>query len=265
MDSKKLQKLIEAINAYYAFALLVYAAVLYLANNSYLFFWIFILSTPILTGWTGYLIKSYLQQRNQRYGFKMLSDVISYEIKSNNRYILRCSTKIRADASHLIVYPVGYKWTGDGEETPPIITGKGQQLLGLVERYTSKNDVAKITSYKETVSAEGDWHYWFVALTPPVYKGDIVDIEYSQEFYDKRNVAVPRLSHFVRTPMKRLELNVKFQANDLPKSVTCSFIKPSDPRRAHPSNGVNYDPQKQWATWVIENPKRGYCYRIQWQ
>lgn len=65
--------------------------------------------------------------------------------------------------------------------------------------------------------------------------------------------------------MKRLVLNVKFPADNLPQSVSCSYIKPSDTRRTHHVGDISYDPDKQWATWTIENPKKGYSYRIQWQ
>jgi hypothetical protein len=65
--------------------------------------------------------------------------------------------------------------------------------------------------------------------------------------------------------MQRLELNVKFNKKTLPNKVTSSIIKPSNPERPFAKTGVEYSRDKQWATWVIDNPKRGYCYRIHWE
>lgn len=261
---KKLRKLIEAINSYYSFAVLLYAAALYAASHSRLFLWVLAGTTPLLAGWTGYLLNSYLQSRNYRQGFKIVSDVMTYEINSKHRSTLRYSTELKAGANHLVVYPIGYQWTGDGEESVPQITKPGQQLLATTERLDRKNTSANLAPYNLTGSTEGEWHYWFVAFNPPVHMGDTVHIRYQQEFNDKAGTSKPVLYYTVRVPMKRLELNVKFPAGALPKNVTCSFIKPSDPSRPRKSSGVKYDPDKQWATWVIDKPKKGYCYRIQW-
>lgn len=265
MELKKLQKLIEAINAYYAFVLLLYAAALYIARHSQLFFWVLIATTPLLAGWTGYLLKSFLERRNYRQGFRVLSDVMSYEIANKHASTLRYSTTLKAGTDHLMVVPIEYQWTGSGKEAVPQVIGKGQQLLAPVQQHSSKDNTAKIAPYKLTGSTEGDWHAWFVALNPPVHKGDIVEIKYSQEFHDKSSTAKPILYYFVRVPMERLELNVKFPKNALPRTVIGSYIKTSSPRRPHMREDVIYDPDKQWATWIIERPKKGYCYRIQWQ
>lgn len=264
MELKKIQKWIEAINAYYAFAVLVYTAVLYVTSHSHLFSWVFITTTPLIAGWTGYLLQSFLERRNQRHGFHTISDSASYEIGKNNKFVLRTSTKIKAGRDHLMVFPLGYQWTGGGRQPMPKVTGAGQQVLATVERYNPKNGEAKVTPYKLGVSTEGDWHYWFIALNPPLHKGDIADIRYFQEFHDKKGMVKPVLYYFVRIPMKRLELNVKFPADALPKSVTASYIKASDSRRPYKGKGLQFDAEKQWATWVIDRPKKGYCYRIEW-
>ena len=204
-------------------------------------------------------------RRNQRHGFRIISDVMSYEINGNHKYTLRYATTIKAANDHLMVYPIGYRWTGSGVEAIPKLNGKGQQLLTPLQP-RHKGSAIKIAPYEApTVSTEGDWHYWFIALNPPVHKGEVVEIKYTQEFQDKKGMARPYLYYFVRTPMKQLELNVKFPANALPTSISSSYIKPSDPNRPYLKPGVEYDPDKQWATWVIERPKKGYCYRIHWQ
>lgn len=265
MELKKVQKWIEAINTYYAFALLLYATALYLASHSHLFMWVLIIATPILAGWSGFLLKAYVDRIYNRHGFRILEDAVTYEIAYKHKYLLHFKTKLKGAADHLMSYPVSYQWTGSGQPAVPELTAKGQQLLALVHRRADKNGLAKVAPYVFTTSAQGDWHYWFIAFNPPVNKGDIVEIKYSQEFIDTKGIAKPCLYHFVRTPIKRLELNVKFSKNDLPVTVRGSYFKPSDPRRPYQSADVRYDPDKQWATWVIERPKKGYCYRIDWQ
>ncbi|HEX6258661.1 MAG TPA: hypothetical protein VFZ48_04230, partial [Candidatus Saccharimonadales bacterium] len=200
-----------------------------------------------------------------RHGFSIVSDNMSYEISPNNRSVLRFATKIKAGDNHLMVYPIGYQWTGSGEESVPKVTGKHQQLLTLTQKQRGRHTLKPVPYEATAVSTDGDWHYWFIALNPPVHKGDVIEIKYSQEFHDKKGQARPYLYYFVRTPMKQLELNVKFPTSMRPKLVSSSFIKPSEPSRPYPKAGVVYDPHKQWATWVIEKPKKGYCYRIHWQ
>jgi hypothetical protein len=264
MDVKRFQKLAEAINTYYAFSVLIYATVLYLSRHSHLLFWSTLALAPLLAGWTGFLFRSWWEERTQRHGFQVVSDVMTYEIRDNHKYILRYATKLKAQVNHLMVYPIGYQWTGRGKESIPEVTGNGQQLLALVKRQADKKDTVKIAASRVTANTDGDWHYWFVALNPPVHRGETVDIRYAQTFYDTAGAPKPYLYYFVRTSMQRLELNVKFPAGHLPTKVVGSYIKLSDPRRPYEAKGVQYDPQKQWATWVVEKPKKGYCYRIEW-
>lgn len=122
-----------------------------------------------------------------------------------------------------------------------------------------------VVPHKEIIPSQGEWHYWFVGLRPAAYAGDLITVKYSQDFFDKEHTAKPCLFYPVRRPMGRLELNVEFSTAPLPKNVTCSYIKLSDERRSYAGQGMQYDPEKKWATWVIEKPKKGYCYRIQWE
>jgi hypothetical protein len=256
MFLKKLQKLVEAINTYYAFALLVYAAALYVTSHSFIFWWVLIVATPLLIGWAGYLLHNVLIQRNLIHGFKVISDVMTYEILGKDKYKLRYKTKLQAAFNYLFVFPIAYQWSGRGKENIPEIVGNRLQLMAPIN---------PVSAYKVTGSSLGEWHYWFAGFNPPLSKDEITDVNYSQTFYDTDHTAKPYLFYIARTPMKRLELNVKFHENELPSKVTCSYFKPSDPRRAIKGTGVQYQADKQWATWVIERPKRGYCYRIEWQ
>lgn len=264
MDWSKLHKLVEAVNTYYAFALLLYVAVLYVSKNSQLFLWIILALTPLITAWSGYLLKAYLNLRYERHGFKMISNVMTYEILGNDRYILRYSMSLKAIANHLISYPIGYQWTGDGSESLPKITGDGQQLIGVVKQYDPETTTAKVGPYQEVLPYEREWHYWLVGLNPPANYGDIVEIKYHQEFHDKKKVAKPSLYYMVKNPMKRLELSVKFSADKLPSSVN-GFTKRADSRVSRKASGVRYEPDKHWATWVIDKPKTGYTYHIEWK
>lgn len=262
---KKLQKYIAAINTYYAFAVLLYTAALYAASHSYPFAWLIITITPLLAGWTGYLLKGYFDQKQLRHGFRIVADKMTYEIGRQGKSLLHFHTTLQAATNHLMVYPISYQWTGEGDEAIPEVTGPGQRLLALVRRHGHDSDEVKVAPYDFTSSIQGDWHYWFVALNPPLHRGDITELQYTQAFHDKKGVAKPILYYFVKVPMKRLELSVKFPKEALPQTVKGSIIKASDPRRPRPVAGVQYDPEKQWATWVIKNPKTGACYRIEWQ
>lgn len=264
MDRKRIQKFIDAVNSYYSFALLLYAAVLYIAAHNAVFWWVLIALTPILSGWTGYLIHSYVALRGVRYGFRLLSDIMSYEVKLNDHYVLRYTTTLKAASNHLLSYPIGYQWSGATDGIVPEVITDGQKLLGVIEKYDKKTKTARVSSYQELVPSKGEWRYWFVGLAQPAYRNDIVEIKYKQEFFDKRKIAKPCLYYVVNSPMRKLELNVKFSGKQ-PRTVYCSYIKPSDPRHAYLGKGLQYDPEKQWATWKVTHPKKGYCYRIQWQ
>lgn len=263
MDLKKVQKYIEAINTYYGFAVLAYVAILYVASHNHLFWWILLALTPLLAGWTGSLIYGFWLRRHQRYGFRVIADAMTYEILGSHNYSLRYTTTLKADENHLFTYPIGYQWSGKGEESLPRLLDPDQKLLGVVHT-NEKDDSVNVAPYRENVTNEGEWKFWLVGLSQPVYKGEIVQVKYAQDFNDKKGAAKPYLYYCVRTSMERLELNVKFP-DEKPKTVYGSYIKPTDTRRAILADGVQYDPEKQWAAWVIHKPKIGYTYRIQWQ
>ena len=261
---KKLQKLVEAVNTYYAFALLAYAVALYAASHTKIFLWVLACGVPLLLGWGGYLLRSVVEQRIQRHGFTVISDNMIYEIGPKHTYTLRYTTKLQAAADHLMVYPIGYQWSGSGVEGVPKLINNGQELL--VRYRDSKNRRIETMPYEAlTVSTEGNWHYWFIAFNPPVHKGKEVEIKYTQTFQDKKITAKPYLYYFVRTSMKTLELSVKFPPHMNITEINGSYIKPSDPNRPYNKPGMVYDKDKQWATWTIQRPKRGYSYRIDWQ
>ncbi|HSH17837.1 MAG TPA: hypothetical protein VK978_00485 [Candidatus Saccharimonadales bacterium] len=265
MDWSKLHKLVEVVNNYYAFAVMLYAAALFVSSHSQLFWWVAGILTPVLAGWGGYLLSGYLNARNQKHGFRLLSQIMTYEVQSDRKYVLRYSTKVRAETSRMMVYPIGYQWTGEGAGDIPKILDPEQKLVGVVMKYDREAAVAKVASYSESVSSEDEWNYWFVGFKRALYKGETADIKYVQEFYDRKKIAKPWLYYLVNTSMDKLELNVKFTSDTLPAKVTCSYFKLSDRRRIYESQGVTYDPDKQWASWTIDKPKYGYCYRIDWQ
>lgn len=265
MDWSKLNKLVEAVNTYYAFAVLLYVAVIYVSKNSQLFLLILLALTPLIAGWTGYLLHSYMQGRNQKHGFRLLSQVMTYEVRKNNKYFLRYTTTLRAEANRMMVYPIGYQWSGSTQGEVPTILNPEHRLVGVVQQYDPATHSAKVSSHTESVSSEDDWNYWFVGFNKALYKGDVTEIKYAQGFDDKSKLAKPCLYYLVNTPMDTLELNVKFPADQLPTVVTSSCFKLSDRRRSYPGKGLDYNPEKQWATWSIDKPKVGHCYRIDWR
>lgn len=259
-NMKKINDWIGAINNYYAFALLMYGAALYISSQSQMFVIVFMIATPVIAGWGGYLLKSFIDRRTLRHGFKVRSELMEYQIKPNRRYTLRYNTKLEARVDHSMVYSYSYQWTGDGDEAIPKVQGKGLQLMSPISASR------KLAAYRiSSDSTTGDWRYWFIAINPPVHRNDVIEINYIQDFYDKKNRARPYLYYFIRIPLDRLTLSVSFPKGDAPKRVSCSYIKPSSPNRPYETTGVEYDTTKNWATWTIDNPKLGYCYRIHWE
>jgi len=258
----KIKEFTDAINSYYGFALVTYPLLLFIVAHTKLFLVIAFIASLVMAGWGGFLLHGFWYRSRFRHGFRVISDAITYEIGKNKHYTLRHDTSIQSGVDHVMVYPIGgYQWSGTGTEGIPELGSQDQQLLSLV-----KNSTASPAPYiVSKVSTEGDWHYWFIAFDPPVNKGDLVRLHYALDFYDKQSTARPIFYYFVRTDMKKLVLNVKFSPKNLPKKVTCDFIKPSDPSKPFTNTGVLYEREKAWASWTIVNPKRGYCYRIHWQ
>jgi hypothetical protein len=266
MELNKFQNVVNAVNSYYGFAIIIYAVALFLTGHGHLFWWAFIILTPILCAWGGYLLKPVVDRRVQRYGFRLLSDVMSYEISPNHKYTLRYTTKIKAEMDRLFVYPLSHQWTGSGEdEAAPVLSGSNQYLMGLVKDDHLKDHPQSIEPYELTLGSSGDWQFWFVAFNPPLHKGNTAEIKYSQVFHDPDGSAKPCLYYIVRTAsMKSLELNVKFPKNSAPKNVTASYTKPSNSTKFYKIKNFRYDHEKQWAILQIDNPKKGCCYRIDW-
>lgn len=265
MDWSKLHKLVEAVNTYYAFTVLLYVAVIYVSSHSQIFLWILLALTPVIAGWTGWLLQSYFAGRNEKHGFRLLDHVMTYEVLGGNRYRYSLQARVRAEANRLMVYPVGYQWSGEGPVYLPQIRDKGQHLVGTVENYNSDTAAAHVAPYKEIVASEADWNYWFVGFDRALYRGEIAEIHYTQDFYDAKKKAKPCFYHMVNSSVKKLEMNVRFPADALPTTVTASYFSLKDRRRVHMSKEIEYSPDKQWVTWTVKKPKFGYCYRIDWQ
>lgn len=260
---KKSVQWAEALNTFYQAIGILYVIALAVAalNRSTLLIIIAVVA-PVIAGLAGYVLRPIVEERTQRYGFRILSDQMTYEIKGNHKYTLSYSTTLEAKNDHLMVYPIGYRWSGRGTIGTPKLTNPGQQLMAPVSRTAKKQ---RNTPYEALeISAAGDWHYWFVAFNPALHKGATPTIDYTQDFQDTKVHAHPHLSYFVRKPMKKLVLQVKFPSNQLPTEVDGNFIKTNDPNRPYKKSGVVYDKHKQWATWTIHHPKRGY-YRLDWR
>lgn len=262
---KKLQKIIDTINSYYAFAVLLYVGVLYISNHSRVFLFVAVGFTPLIAAWGGYLLHGYLDSRNQKHGFSLVSHNMTYEINGRNQYTLKVLSRVKAQASRMMAYPIGYQWSGSGQGALPILGNPRQKLMGTIEPKERLRGDMTFAPYKEAVSSEDDWSYWFVGFDHALYKGEEADIMYAQNFEDKKKQARPCLYYVVNTSLKKLEMHVKFADGRLPKSVTSSYSNLSDRRHAKPCEGVIFEPELQYASWTIENPKFGRCYRIDWQ
>jgi hypothetical protein len=263
MVSKFLSSLVNTVNAYYSFALIIYVAFIYATRHNHFFIWIIIAATLSMAAWGGYTIHSLMQQRIQRYGFRTIKDSMTYDVSKPSRHILRYSTEIKAEADHLFVYPIAHQWTGSGAEEMPTVSEPGQQVLAQVNTI-DKAEGPKVGPYRLTMASGGEWQYWFVAFNPPMQKGDTALVKYSQAFNNADHTAKPCLYYYVSRSMARLELTVKFPPNEKTKAITAHFFKPSDNRRPFTIKDAHYDPDNHTANWVIDHPKKGYCYQINW-
>ncbi|HSW81652.1 MAG TPA: hypothetical protein VLG40_04620 [Candidatus Saccharimonas sp.] len=256
----KLKDLADAINSYYALALIAYPALLFITSHTKLFITVMLVASPIMAGWGGYLLRSFVARNNKWFGFRIVTDVMTYEVGRHHNYTLHYATTVKADTNHLMIYPMGYHWTGDGTESVPVVTAKGQHLLSIV----GANNQA-IPYKAASVSTEGEWHYWFIALNPPVHKGQELTLRYRQNFHDKKRTTQPYLGYLVRTKMQKLRLTAIFPSDNEPKKVTGKYIKLNDPSRPYEGKGVVYDSDERKASWTILKPKKGFYYRIEWR
>jgi hypothetical protein len=261
MDFKRLQKWMNSVNGYYAFALLLYGIGLYLFRHSNLIVWLVALVVPLLTGYLGYMTNSFLIDRHEAFGFTITSVTMTYELLGNSKYLLRYTLQLKARRDRLMVYPLNHIWTGAGVEGLPRLTNKGQQLLGTVQP-DGKGGVM-VAPYVDS-RTDGEFKYWFAAFDPPIHRGESVEIKYHQEFKDTEGRAKPWLYYTVRTSIKQLELSVKYPADALPNTVRSGYFRLADRRRVYPTNGVRYDRDKQWATWSIQRPRARRGYQIDW-
>jgi hypothetical protein len=113
--------------------------------------------TIALAVWIGFAARTFYERRTQRRGFRVVSDVMTYEVGRHNKYVLRYKTTIEAKADHLIVYPLGHQWTGSGQESMPQVIGKGQTILAQIKPPEHNQDTLHIVPYILTNPVDGDW------------------------------------------------------------------------------------------------------------
>jgi len=215
----------------------------------------------LLSAAIGFILRPIIEEQTQWYGFRIISNTMTYEIKNTNDFKLSYKTNLNPAQDHLMMYPIGHHWTGSGAESVPKLDSPDQQIMAPL---VGKTLTAKPKPYEATaISVAGDWRYWFVAFNPALHKGKPVTIEYSQNFHDTKKSAKPFMYYFVRRPMKKLTLVAKFPASKIPSEVIGSYIKTNDPNKADILDGVVYDKHKRCATLTIHRPKRGY-YRLDW-
>lgn len=263
MVFNRLEKFIEVSNNFYAFALLVYAVILYFSGHYLVLVWLLIVASPLLAGWTGFLLHGFYERHYLYHGFKILADTMTYELGPKQRATLRYDLELQAKQDNLLVYPIAHEWTGIGSEQTPELADPRQSILGVITQNSDQPSLPQPYSFDGT--SAGNWKYWFVAFKPGVSKNQIVRISYKQKFVASVMQAKPQLSYTPQISMKRLTLNVRLPAGAKPESVMSGFSKPYAPRQVVPQSELQFDPDKEWVTWVIHKPKRGYTYSITWK
>lgn len=222
------------------------------------------LSLAVISAAAGFILRPIIEEQKQWYGFRIISNKMTYEIKNSNDSKLSYKLELDPAQDHLMMYPIGHNWTGTGAESTPKLLSPNQQIMAPIVHKGGKTTPAKPKPYEaNAISVAGNWRYWFVAFNPAVHKGKPVTIEYSQNFHDTKKSAKPFMYYFVRRPMQKLTLVAKFPAHHTPSEVTGSFIKADDPNKADILDNVVYDKHKRCATLTINRPKRGY-YRLDW-
>jgi len=208
------------------------------------------------------------------HGFRRLSRTISYEIKSDTASSLHYVDVAQATETGLIVYPM-YHWTAENEsacsmpaaksveidpetEEERTSTRKDQHVLGVIKD-------GKVEPYREQNERDKSWRCYFVALNPPVKKGDRLKIIYNQNFRCRKGKKFDKhLGFYAERKLETLTLRAK--PLGAPSSITISDFGPLD--RIRPTTKCDawecYDQTTGWITWSVCNPENGHEYRINW-
>lgn len=237
--------------------------------------WILRIIAIVLIGWTGYLLKSLKGRLNPLYyGFRLNSISVTCAISNTKKkYTGSHSFEITALEDDRVVFPTNwFRWLGKGKEDGPKVTGKGRHLLALVgtrKRDGSVKPMPYVRSEKDSPDG-GKWHRYFIALNPPVQKGERININYSQVFNGKMS---PFVGVDIISNMGKLTLKAEFPTKFEPESITFERTKPktilnslkltsNKPHKEDIKRRPYY--QNHCVELEIKNPKRGYQYRIVW-
>lgn len=231
-------------------------------GHHHFFLVVLVASTLILACWVGYLLRTLKDWvRPSFFGFKILSEIITYSVDGHDHYTLDYSIDVKACENNLKFYPIRYNWTGGGEYKVPKVSGDGQYLMAVFDK--EKEEAAPYIEQQN--SHDLGLSSYFIAFNPPLSKKDKATIEYSQEFHDLAKVAKPLLDIIPMTSVDKLTLRVKLPIGVRPSTIATRTFKPGKPDKPIKKDGkALFDKPTGLITWVPNNPRRGYLYRIGW-
>ena len=228
-----------------------------------LFAGVLVLITLALLAWTSYKLRAVVDRDRLYYGFQRLEKTIIYSVdKHNTRYTLEYIDKVKAVVDQRILYPIRYKWSGDGAEGVPELKNKNQQLVAVVGK---SGEIGPYITSKQR-SPGDEWHYYFVALNPPAHKSsEPITINYTQEFRaGSGRRPGPFINCLIIGSLDRLTLEARLPAK--PKTVTVCYFKPGSHKAEGVRDGMSLlDPGDNRIIQLVEpKPRNGYRYQIEW-
>src|SRR6266498_1682211 len=265
MFSSKLKSFRDETSAWYNYLALLWAIGLgvtpfaekYIFGGERAYFFAFcgfmVVVSLLFAGWTSFKLRAVVDRDRLYYGFRRLEKTIIYEAdQRGSKYTLQYIDKVKAIVDQRMLYPVRYKWSGDGTEGVPRLKDKSQQLVAIVGK--SGKPQPYITSKQH--SPGNEWHYYFVALSPPAHKNsDVITIDYTQDFRTNDKQPEPLVNCLVIGALQKLTLEARLPAK--PTTVSIYFFKPFSHKAEGMQDGTNLlDPANDHVIrWTVTHPK----------
>ncbi len=227
MFSSKLKSFRDETSAWYNYLALLWAIGLgvtpfaekYIFGGERAYFFAFcgfmVVVSLLFAGWTSFKLRAVVDRDRLYYGFRRLEKTIIYEAdQRGSKYTLQYIDKVKAIVDQRMLYPVRYKWSGDGTEGVPRLKDKSQQLVAIVGK--SGKPQPYITSKQH--SPGNEWHYYFVALSPLPAKPTTVSIYFFKPFshkaegmQDGTNLLDPANDHVIRWTVTHPKNGYRYQ------------------------------------------------------
>lgn len=275
MFSSKIKSFRDETSAWYNYLALLWAIGLgiipfaekYIFGGERTYFFAFcgfmILLSLLFAGWTSFKLRAVIDRDRLYYGFRRLEKTIIYKVDSHGtKYTLQYIDKVKATVDQRMLYPIRYKWSGSGIEGVPRLKDKNQQLVAVV----GKNGKPRPYITNKQHSPGSEWHYYFVALSPPAHKnGEVITIDYIQDFRTNgKQRPGPFVNCLVIGAMEKLTLEARLPTK--PVSVKVYHFKPFSHKAEGAQDGMDLldSINDHVVRWTIANPKNGYRYQIEW-